>query len=332
MAITSYGYDGSIGESVWARMAPRVGTPYWVTDPTHLAMTKNTSVDRGVDISPGEFGGAGVFDTSNEKVTLRFDPVSSGWRYDLIVARRNWQGVGGKTEFKVVKGGSVRRIPAFHRNPGVLDDQLLALIPIQAGRAQVDGIIDLRGFAMNSAAIVRDPLALEGYNNWPGMVVHVGREIYTLQPDRTWVRTGLIHAVKPAYRFRMRRKITVKEGAWTLLKGGWTLTEDNSMGVKVLPSGHVEFPKSGQYTITTNVWADTRWNNIGGSTAFRMKGLWVQPDYEVHKNSYPKGQNQHLTWNGTINSGDRITLEIAHWNRSDRRMTYDIEINIEMVG
>ena len=334
MAITSYGYDGSIGESVWARMAPRVGTPYWVTDPTHLAMTKNASVDRGVDISPGEFGGAGVFDTSDEKVTVSFDPVSKGWRYDLIVARRNWQGVGGKTTFEVIKGGSTRRVPQFNRNPGVLDDQLLALVPIQAGRSQVDGIIDLRGFAMNSACIVRDPLAMEGYNNWPGMVVHVGREIYTLQPDRTWVRTGLIQATTPAYRLRLTsRRSYSQSGGWENAgQRGWSLSGDNSAGIEVLPSGTIKFTKPGQYAITTNFYDYTDSRRIAaGSVRARLDGLWVKPTLETHINGI-NGYESALEWVGTIVANQKVNVMVNHHNSRNKARPMSVEVMIEMVG
>lgn len=333
MAITSYGYDGSIGESIWARMAPRVSTPYWVLDPDHLKLSINTSRDRAIDIAPGEFGGSGVFDVSDAIETVTFEPVSSGWRYDLIVARRNWQGVGGKTTFEVIKGGSRRIIPSFNRNPGVMDDQLLALVPLQAGRVRPDGIIDLRGFGVNGNVIVRDALAMEGYSNWPGLQVQVGREVYTCQTDRTWVRTGLISATSPAYRFRLRRKKTLKEGVgWQGLGSGWSTGNDNTMGIKVLHDGRIEFTKSGQYTINGNMWADAKLDNEPGSMKFRMDGLWVQPDFEVHKNEYPRGVNSMFSWHGTVNAGDKVNFLAAHYNRRGRQMTFEFEINIEMVN
>lgn len=333
MAITSYGYDGSIGEAIWARMAPRLSLPYWVATADDLALKVNTSRDRAIDIAPGEFGGAGVLDISNATETLTFDTVTSGWRYDLIVARRNWQGVGGRTEFVVIKGGSTRRLPSFNRSPGAIDDQLIALVPLQAGRARVDGIIDLRGFGATGNILATDALAMEGYNNWPGLQIQVGRELYTCQTDRSWVRTGLISALNPAYRLRLIARKTLVEGEGMRgLGAGWSVSGDNTMGIRVLPDGRLRFTKVGQYTINGNMWSDTQYANEAGSLKFSMTGLWVKPDFEYHKNDYPSGVNALFNWHGTVNAGDVIDFQATHYNRRGRRMTFNFEINIEMVN
>src|SRR5699024_12348293 len=94
--------------------------------------------------------------------------VSSGNRYDLIVARRDWQGEGGVTKFEPVKGGTTKKVPAFNRAPGILDDHLLYLVHLQAGRSTPVAIYDLRGFGLNSRVQIHDAMALEGYKNWPG--------------------------------------------------------------------------------------------------------------------------------------------------------------------
>ena len=205
MAITSVGYDGSINETQWAIMAPRMSMPYWVEDVDALKATILKDKDRTISLNPGRFGGQGVMDQSTAVEEIAFAPVASGNRYDLVVARRNWQGDGGTTTLEAIEGSTTKKIPSFNRGPGLLDDQLLYLVHLQAGRTTPVSVIDLRGFGLNSRVQLFDPLALEGYNNWPGLQAQIGREEYTLQVDRTWVRTGLISAVSPAYRLRLRK-------------------------------------------------------------------------------------------------------------------------------
>lgn len=334
MAITSVGYDGQVSETEWARMAPRLSLPYWVADVDSLNATIDKDKTLTVDLAPGPFGGVGIMDTSDATESVVFDNVPSGNRYDLIVARRNWQGKGGVTSFEVIKGGSSKRVPAgFNRNEGALDDQLLWLAHLQAGRTTPVALYDLRGFGLNSRVQVLDSMALEGYKNWPGLQAQLGREEYVLQVDRTWVRTGLIAAKTPAYRMRLTRNKTFKEGVGMASIGsGWTVSGDNTMGIQVQSGGKLKFTKAGQYTITGNVWANVDYANEPGSMKFAMVGLWVRPDFEVHKNAHPRGVNQMFAWTGTVNAGDVVDFQFAHYNKKGRRMSFKFETQIEMIG
>ena len=333
MAITTVGYDGSINETQWAIMAPRLSMPYWVADLNALKHTVVTTKDRTIRLGPGQFGGVGVMDTSSASEDVSFEAVSSGRRWDLVVARRNWQGTGGLTSFAVVKGGETRALPAFHRSPGVLDDQLLYLVEIEAGRTIPRTVVDLRGFGLNSRVQIMDVLALDGYKNWPGIQAQLGREEYTLQVDRSWVRTGLIAATSPAYRLRLVRNKTLLEGeGMRAIGAGWSVSGDNTMGIQIQRDGRLKFTKAGQYSITGNMWADTRWDNEPGSMKFAMTGLWVKPDFEVHKNAWPSGVNQMFSWAGTITDGDIVDFQAAHYNKAGRKMTFNFEIQIEMMG
>lgn len=332
MAITSVGYDGSINESQWAIMAPYLGLPYWVAEADALKGTIVTNADRTLKINAGRFGGAGVMDILDTDTDIQFDPVTSGSRYDLVTARRNWQGDGGVTDFQIIKGGTTKALPPFNRNPGILDDQLLFLVRVVAGQTRLGEVIDLRGLGMNGRAMVYDALAMEGYNNWPGFQIQVGREEYTLQANRTWVRTGLIAATSPAYRLRLFNTKEFKFGRFGSIGGGWKTSGDNSMGIKVLSNGKIQITKAGIYTFSTDVYRyyDTKYPQ--GTFRFRMAGLWVKPTYEAHFNAGSSGIEQALNWTGTLNVGDTIDFQFAQYVSDRSVRTWNIEIQIEMVA
>lgn len=333
MAITSVGYDGQINETEWALMAPRLNLPYWVAEMDALAPTINTKRDRAVDLAPGQFGGPGVMDTSSAVETMQFDSVESGDRYDMIVARRNWQGTGGKTTLEVIKGGTVRQLPPFNRNPGVLDDQLIALVHLRAGQTRPVSVTDLRGLGTSGRAIVFDPLAMEGYRNWPGFQCQIGREEYTLQPNRTWVRTGLISATTPAYRLRLLKTKTQKYGGGLQNIGaGWKTSGDNTMGVQVLSDGRIKITKAGIYSFSVNVYNYDGKKKPAGTYKFRMDGLWVKPTFESHRNAGTNGWEESLDWTGTLTEGNVIQFQFAHYLADRKSTSMTFEIQIEMVA
>ena len=333
MAITSVGYDGSINETQWAIMAPRMSMPYWVEDVDALKATILKDKDRTISLNPGRFGGQGVMDQSTAVEEIAFAPVASGNRYDLVVARRNWQGDGGTTTLEAIEGSTTKKIPSFNRGPGLLDDQLLYLVHLQAGRTTPVSVIDLRGFGLNSRVQLFDPLALEGYNNWPGLQAQIGREEYTLQVDRTWVRTGLISAVSPAYRLRLRKSKKISYGGGLKSVGpGWSVSGDNTMGLKVLSNGKVRVTKAGIYSFSTNVFNYGTEKHSEGTYRFRIDGLWVKPTFESHRNTGTNGWEQSLDWTGVLNVGDTFDFQFAQYHKSKGALTMQFEIQIEMIA
>lgn len=173
MAIISVGYDGSVNEAQWARLLPLAGSShYGVEGPTHWKVTARTSVDRGLSISTGSGWGHGVLDTSDTVVNLTGASVSSGSRWDMVVARRNWGGAGGVTTFALVSGSSNKVLPARNANPGVLDDQPLALVQFTAGSTTPGTIIDLRCWSRNGGMTAMDDMAL-AYLKEPGTSVYI---------------------------------------------------------------------------------------------------------------------------------------------------------------
>ena len=347
MAITSVGYDGSIDETRWAIMAPRLSMPYWVEDVDALKATILKDRDRTISLASGRFGGQGVMDESSEVEEISFEPVPSGNRYDLVVAQRNWQGEGGVTSFEVIKGGATKKIPGFNRGPGYLDDHLLYLVHLQAGRTTPVSVIDLRGFGLNSRVQINDAMALEGYKNWPGMQAQLGREEYTLQVDRTWVRTGLIAATSPAYRLQLVKELNVKDSGLggQLHGGGWSVGGDNTMGMKVLSSGEIQVTKPGTYTISVNV-SDYFSNNlpkaqrdkiVPGVVKFALLGVWASPSYDIPIGSDTGegaryGWEYAFSWTGVLSEGQKIGIGIAQNNRKNHSRKFRIQTRVEMVA
>lgn len=334
MAITSIGYDGTVNEAQWALLSLRLGAPYWFHDAAAVRAAISTSVDRGVYLSPGVFGGAGVRDESDSGVTLPLDAAPTAGRWDMIVARRNWQGAGGVTTFEVIKGTASKTLPTFNRQPGLIDDQPIALARVQAGSSQVTEIVDLRGFATSGSVHVNDKLAMNVYDTFSGIEVQVGREIYRLRDNRTWMRVGLEPAASPAYRVRFQRNgITLQEGVEQRISGtGWSRSGDNTMDVRMAANGVLTIRQGGIYSVGLNWWSQIDYQNVQGSTKVALDNLWGTPDIQAHKNAYPRGHTLWLPWHGYLPSGHTFSIFAAHWNQEGRRMNFNAELLIEMIG
>ncbi|GAB2698315.1 hypothetical protein [Thalassiella azotivora] len=155
MTISSIGYDfttdGPVTEPEWALAATHHGAPYAVDGATSWRVEIVAGQDRTVRIKAGRGYGHGILDTSDADETRQL-PVVSGaagtHRWDLIVARRNWQPPGGVTAFASIQGTSSEAIPAGRlRGPGVEDDQPLALVRVTSGQQLPTALIDLRCWA-----------------------------------------------------------------------------------------------------------------------------------------------------------------------------------------
>lgn len=183
MAITSIGYDGSVNEAQWAKMIPSVGSSqYGVVAAGDWKVTPHSTMDRGVNIAIGSGWGHGVLDTSDATVSLQGALVSSGDRWDMVVMRRNWAGVGGVSTFVLVQGTAVKQLPSRNNTPGTLDDQPLALVRFTAGQTAAQEIIDLRCWGRNGGLAARDELALT-YLKEPGASITVGDEVWNCIVD-----------------------------------------------------------------------------------------------------------------------------------------------------
>jgi hypothetical protein len=148
MAITSIGYEGSVNEQQWGKLAPRLGVDASVGE--GLNATVLTTSDRTVRIAPGYATGWGVHDVSDANIDLQAPIVGSGSRWDTVAIRRTWKvaSVPGFTSLIVVQGTSAKAIAAgLNNQPGVIADQPLYLIRSTAGQAQLQEIADIRQWA-----------------------------------------------------------------------------------------------------------------------------------------------------------------------------------------
>lgn len=160
MAVTianSVGYEGTIQEPDWARlMIHAAGRRYGVVAPSDWKVTPGAA-DREIRIAPGMGFAAGVLDRTDAEVSLTLPARASGSRWHLIVARRDWQ--ANVSSFDSIPGptGSAS-IPTREVEPGILDEQPLALVRVQAGQSQVVEIRDLRVWVSNGGAFAVDDL------------------------------------------------------------------------------------------------------------------------------------------------------------------------------
>lgn len=177
MVISSVGYPGTVDAVQWAQMAFRIGSARYGVDSYASWRVQTTAGTRAIQISAGSGWGYGVRDISDSPETINLNSVPTGTRWDLVVARRNW-GIG-ESAFAIVEGGSSRAIPTREQTPGVLDEQPLALVRVNAGSSVVGEIVDLRVLCDFGGIFAFDDLALS-YLGYIGADVLIG--------TRTWRR------------------------------------------------------------------------------------------------------------------------------------------------
>lgn len=190
MSITSTGYAGDVDAAEWAKTIPRVGaSTYGVDSLADWAVTAAAGT-RNIQIAAGSGWGHGVRDVLSAAVVLSLPAAASGVRWWLIVARRTW--AANTTSFELVDAGSVAAIPTRNENPGMVDDQPLALVRVTTGAAIAE-IKDLRVVAHDGGLLAFDDLTLT-YMNRPGTVLRIGLVQWRRWIDATgspqWEKSG----------------------------------------------------------------------------------------------------------------------------------------------
>jgi hypothetical protein len=200
LAITSAGFDGTVDEVQAAKMARFAGSEYAVLAAGSMKVAPVTTADRTVAVWGGTAFGHGVLSESDTTVNLQAAAVSSGSRWDTVVLRRDWQPPGGTASLMLLQGTSSKLVASTRKvGPGVLDDQLLALVRFQAGQTLPQEIVDLRCWpskvvaANDLAALTTAQLGTEAVVGG----VRYRRELDASQnlawiPDRTNVSAGLV--------------------------------------------------------------------------------------------------------------------------------------------
>lgn len=178
MAITSVGYERAITYAELGVLLQYAGAQYSVFGADALAVSVGTG-DRGLSVQTGKAAGQGIFDTSDAAVALTGAPVASGDRWDLVALRRDWT---AKTSTPViVQGTSAQAIPAARLSePGVQDDQPLALVRFSAGQAAAQEILDLRVWHGDGGCFAKSRMVRD-------FLTRIGTRIYVT--DRTYVLT-----------------------------------------------------------------------------------------------------------------------------------------------
>jgi hypothetical protein len=120
MAITSNGYDGTVDEVQWAKLASSLGTRDGVGGEGDLLVTAVAGLDRTVAIAAGTAYGHGILDTNSASFNVQLTTLGSGTRWDTIVVRRDWQPPTGISTLTYVTGTATQAIAAaVNNNPGL---------------------------------------------------------------------------------------------------------------------------------------------------------------------------------------------------------------------
>lgn len=184
MAITTQLYDGAefeADEVGWAGVTGSFGSDYGVRGLTPNTPDENAgrvttvpSADRTVAVAPAIFYGHGVRDRSDSTVNVQLPSVPTGQaRWFLVAVRRDWQ--NNVTTIAAVPDGQASKVIPSQRNanPGVRDDQPLALVQITGGQSIPTAVVDLRCWSGNSGLMAADTLALS-YLSRLGSTVIIG--------------------------------------------------------------------------------------------------------------------------------------------------------------
>lgn len=182
MALSAAGFDGTIDEISWATLSTLAGTQYAVAGQTDFEVTARPAATLTVNIAAGTAYGHGVKVVSDAQATLALASIASGTRWDAVVLRRDWGGVGGTVSLVGITGTATRGVPAGRLSgPGTLDDQVLALVQLTAGQTQPTAIINMRTWP-SKVQTVSDLLAITNPT--------IGREAVVLgvagAPDTRW--------------------------------------------------------------------------------------------------------------------------------------------------
>lgn len=139
MALTAVGFTGTVNAVQDAKRSQYQGAMYpEVGGQPDFAVTTNNAADRTVDIAAGVAWAHGVMVTNTATATVQLDIVSTAGqtRWDAIVLRRDWSGSGSVSLTKVngtAAAGAPMVVPTLNDSPGVLHDQLLAMVQVTNG-------------------------------------------------------------------------------------------------------------------------------------------------------------------------------------------------------
>lgn len=192
---TSIGYGGTILETNFSIVDQFWGKQYCVGSEGAWAPSVVPAADRTIQFAPGQLYGGGILDTTTSALTIQLDPIASGSRWDLVIARRSGSGPGGTTVVTAVTATTGGDIPGtLNHTLGVLDDQPLALVQVTAGQSLPTAVVDLRVWQSNGGGVAVSEKVLQ-YLAAPGTQVAIGTTLWTRIVSAagvaSWQRTDL---------------------------------------------------------------------------------------------------------------------------------------------
>ena len=139
MAITSVGIQGTVGESEGARRWWRAGVPFMCPTQRDFQVRHLTGQQRTVEVAPGTALICGVLVTETTARTVNFEAnTGTTTRFDLVVLRLEWLGLGqSRAVLEVKKGTTSPPVPT--RNPGTTYEAVLAVVQIAPNTGQLSG-------------------------------------------------------------------------------------------------------------------------------------------------------------------------------------------------
>lgn len=193
MAITSVGYERAITYAELGSLIAHAGATYSVSGDASSFAVAVEDASTQILVRPGVAYGCGIIDTSDSIVTLTGTPPATGDRWDLVALRRDW---AAKTSTPVlIAGGPTMTIPNRNTEPGVLDDQPLALIRYSAGQAGPVTVRNLRVWRGSGGCFARD-LLVRDYHTEIGTRIYISDRTYVLILDGIgqpkWVTDSVI--------------------------------------------------------------------------------------------------------------------------------------------
>lgn len=172
--MASFGYAGSIGPGQWVTLQKVIGCRYAIVHPTHFALAATGS---GINLSPGQAGGGGVFDEWTSSQAVNLTKPGSGTQWWLIVLRRNW--TTQESSFVAIPAGTTTptALPARSATMGAVDDQPLWLVSwgSNASTPNASTAIDLRLIGRGPSTYVATNNMVMGYFIEAGATLRVGR-------------------------------------------------------------------------------------------------------------------------------------------------------------
>jgi hypothetical protein len=219
MALTSYGYDGTLFEGPWGIMWPYMGKGPVVQNDAAQKVTAVSGQSK-VRVAVGAGAAAGVYVDNTTAVDITLATASGSAKYWTIVRRTSGTGASGVSSFVALGPGTANALAGtMVQNPGVQFDSPLAIVRCDVGVTTPVIVSDQR---------ITLEMADWGWGPWID-IGHSSAVIDSPANGHTWAYRLSV----PPGRVEIRGAIAALDGAFS---GG--LTSQSSIG-SPLPGGTI---------------------------------------------------------------------------------------------